>query len=192
MTTPRPMTTPNLAGLLTQRPPTTPVGSTTPRPVSTDTPPTAQDAGSVELTTRVAPDAGTSEPARTSDETSPVQYLRSITVYLPRELHRQAGVTAAGRGTTRTALILEAVNHTYQQLGDALAADDDAPRTPGEGQVLFAVPQARPASPPSVQTTIRITDDQYTALAELVERHATNRSRIIASALRLHLATIGS
>lgn len=191
MTTPRPMTTPNLAGLLTQRPPTTPVVSTTPRPVSTDTPPVVQNAGSAELTTRPAPGADTSEPARTSDETSPVQYLRSITVYLPRELHRQAGVTAAGRGTTRTALILEAVNHTYQQLGDALAADD-APRTPGEGRVLFAVPQARPASPPSVQTTIRITDDQYKALTELVERHATNRSRIIASALRLHLATIVS
>lgn len=191
MTMPRPMTTPNLAGLLTQRPSTTPGSSASPRPVSTDPPPVVQKAGSAELTTPLAPADDAAEPAKASDGTPPLHYLRSVTVYLPRELHHQAGVTAAALGTTRTALILEAVNHTHQQVGGALAADNAA-LNPGEGQALFAVPQARPPSPPSVQTTIRITDDQHTALEELVERHATNRSRIIATALRLHLATIVS
>ena len=191
MTTPRPMNTPNLAGLLTQRPPTTLAGSAPPRPVSADPTSVAVKAGTAELTTPPAPDDDAPEPAQASDETPSPQYLRSITVYLPRELHHQAGVSATARGTTRTALILEAVNHTHQRVGDALAAADTA-LSPGEGQALFAVPQARPASPPSVQTTIRITDDQHTALEELVERHATNRSRLIATALRLHLATITS
>ncbi len=189
MTTPRPMDTPNLAGLLTQRPPATPAGPAAARPASADPASVALKAGTAEPTTPPSADASAPEPARASDETPSLHYLRSITVYLPRELHHQAGVSAAAYGTTRTELILEAVNHTHQQLGDALAADNTA-LSRGEGQTLFVVSQARLTVPPSVQTTIRITDDQYAALEELVERHATNRSRIIATALRLHLATI--
>jgi len=55
-------------------------------------------------------------------------------------------------------------------------------------QDLFAVPQNKATSEPSVQTTIRVTDAQYAAIAALVAEHHTNRSRLVTTALELHLA----
>ncbi len=112
------------------------------------------------------------------------EYLRSIALYLPRTLHQQLGTAAADVGGTRTALILGAINSTHARLGPALAA----PAPTVHRDDLFVVPQNKPNSEPSVQTTIRVTDAQYAAIAALVAEHHTNRSRLIATALELHLA----
>jgi len=55
-------------------------------------------------------------------------------------------------------------------------------------QDLFDIPQARKATEPTVQTTIRVTDSQHHALAELAETHGANRSQLITAALRLYLS----
>ncbi len=111
------------------------------------------------------------------------EYLRSIALYLPRTIHQQLGSAAAELGTTRTALILGAVNSTHEHLGVALTATT----APARSQDLFAVPQNKTSTEPSVQTTIRVTDAQYAAITALVAEHHTNRSRLVTTALQLHL-----
>lgn len=189
---PSPMPTPDLAGIL---------GPSARHLTST---PEAQTSASAE-----APDASTPQQARSIDAKArtskgpstlravakketysvpamPRQYLRPIVVYVPRDLHQLLHAAARERSTTATALTLEAVNATHDRLGDAII---DQQATPAEAKGdLFDIPQARPASQPSVQTTIRVTDAQYQALTELAARLATNRSRMISTAVRLHLS----
>ncbi len=206
MSTPQPMATPNLADLLTKRPtaarrpPKTPAGPPArdhePTPAATpvhDEPertvepnhPAAFETVAVEADPRV--DTAVAEPAQGHDRSPAVgerQYLRSIAIYLPRSVHQQLGLAAAERKTTRTALILGAINTTHESLGRALA-DEVTP--PPSGRELFSVPQDRTTSEPSVQTTIRVTDVQHAAIETLVAENKTNRSRLIATALRLYL-----
>ena len=184
------MATPNLAALLTKKSATLP----TDRGVSSPTPPTEPPAGLADM------EGPTAEP-RPPESPGPVnppvlsgaptasvgdqrEYLRSIALYLPRTLHQQLGSAAAERGATRTALILDAINSTHTRLGPALAA----PTPPVGSDHLFVVPQNKPTPEPSVQTTIRVTDAQYEAITALIAEHHTNRSRLITTALQLHLA----
>ncbi len=110
------------------------------------------------------PTAG--KPISAQDSGDQRQYLRSITIYTPRSVHRTVGLVAGERKTTRTALILAASNATHQQIGEALTSSK---MTAGKRD-LFAVPQSRVATEPSVRTTIRITDSQFDAIENLVSR----------------------
>lgn len=191
--TPSPMPTPDLAGLLRRTPdPPPPVASPEEEPPADlrDEPSGTDDSTSVAAGT--APAQPKRRPPRTAASSKPTlgpgpgrrQYLRSIAVYLPRSVHQQLRAQAAARGTTATALMLEAVNSTHDRLADTLAraqVDEDG------GQNLFDIPQARGVSEPTVQTTIRVTDSQHQALAALAATHDVNRSQLIAAALRLHL-----
>ena len=123
------------------------------------------------------------EPSQTPER----QYLRIKSIYLPRSLHKRLGEQATSRQTTRTALILTAINHTHSQLGSYLATDGES--SGGEGvDDLFDIPQYKKDAEPSVQTTIRITDRQHQAIETLVEKHGTNRSQLVTAALMLYLA----
>ena len=123
-----------------------------------------------------------SEPPQTSGR----QYLRIKSIYLPRSLHQRLGEQAISRNTTRTALILTAINHTHSQLGTYLAT---AGRSSGGGGIddLFDIPQHKKDAEPAVQTTIRITDRQHQAIESLVEKYGTNRSQLVTAALMLYL-----
>ena len=123
------------------------------------------------------------EPSQTPGR----QYLRIKSIYLPRSLHKRLGEQATSRQTTRTALILTAINHTHSQLGSYLATDG---ASSGGGGVddLFDIPQHKKDAEPAVQTTIRITDQQHQAIETLVEKHGTNRSQLVTAALMLYLA----
>ena len=122
------------------------------------------------------------EPSQTSGR----QYLRIKSIYLPRSLHQRLGEQAISRKTTRTALILTAINHTHSQLGSYLAT---AGGSSGAGGVddLFDIPQHKKDAEPAVQTTIRITDRQHQAIETLVEKYGTNRSQLVTAALMLYL-----
>lgn len=195
MSSPQPMATPNLAELLTKKSAKPPSERGVSSPIAVPTLDAAPPAGPdvVEGPTAEQGVAKSSAPAGpqafsvqapTASVGEQREYLRSIALYLPRTLHQQLGAAAADVGGTRTALILGAINSTHARLGPALAA----PAPIVHRDDLFVVPQNKPSSEPSVQTTIRVTDAQYAAITALVAEHHTNRSRLIATALELHLA----
>ena len=184
------MPTPNLAGLLAKpRPvrkvPALPELAVAPQPEATV--PTDHSDSVVPPGVASAENDGqrppTGKPSSARDSGDQRQYLRSITIYTPRSVHRAVGLVAGERKTTRTALILAALNATHQQIGEVLTSGE---ATAGERD-LFAVPQSRVATEPSVQTTIRVTDSQFDAIENLVSEHATNRSRLVAAALQKYL-----
>lgn len=109
-------------------------------------------------------------------------YLQTISISLPRSVHERLGDAAIEQGSTRTALILTAVNATHQTLGAALANESDLAT-----DELFVIPQNRQRAEPTVETTIRVTDSQLGALQKLVADHSTTRSKLITTALLLHL-----
>ena len=114
------------------------------------------------------------------------QYLRIKSIYLPRSLHQRLGQEAISRQTTRTALILTAINNTHSRLGTYIATDGGSF---GGASIndLFDIPQHRKDVEPAVQTTIRITDRQHQAIETLVEKYGTNRSQLVTAALMLYL-----
>ena len=180
-----PMPTPDLGALL-RKPPAKP----TVRPVPDHTP-TDLAPSPATRAPRVTPESPKGASAQRS-ETIPVRsavapparaYRRSIALYLPRSVHRELQVQAVQRGTTATALILAAVNATHEAIGASLMTPD----LPRQSRDLFDVPQERRLEEPQVGTTIRVTDAQYDALAELASRYSANRSAVITAALRLHL-----
>jgi hypothetical protein len=191
MTSPQPMPTPNLAGLLTKPAALKALA----KKETTVGPPPSTDLVTAEGDTRVAPiaeppsqEAGAAAKADhdAADEAAihgRRQYLRSITIYLPRSIHQKVAVQAAARETTHTALILTAINATHPQIGSALT---DHSATAGKRD-LFDIPQERAITEPSVQTTIRVTDSQLRAIEILVSKHETNRSHLISTALQLYL-----
>ena len=112
-------------------------------------------------------------------------YLQSITVYLPRTTAQRLTDAAAAAGMTRTAFILQAVNATHT----SIANSTEAAQVDVDDGDLFAVPQAhRGGKPPSVQTTIRVTDDQLAGLTRLAAQAGINRSRAITACLELYLS----
>jgi hypothetical protein len=203
------MATPDLAGLLRRQPTTTrptPVPVPQERPLAvlrtdptdrnepTPTAPAARPAPSAQpakTELRRGPEAASPAPTRTTRDSAPRggqvperrQYLRSITVYIPRSLHQRLHRAAIARSTTATALMLAAINSTHDRLGEALAVQTE----PADSGSLFDIPQVRAAAEPTVQTTIRITDRQLEAIVALGRTHDINRSLLIATALRLYL-----
>jgi predicted transcriptional regulator len=183
---PRPMPTPDLAGLLAKPLRTArsapapsseqgrPVKTETRAPAAVDTPPRQPD----------PPEEGGADRANRGAKGLTRQYLRTITVYLPRSLHRHLSERAEATDTTRTALMLQAVNATHHNLAELLAKSVAAG---GEDGDLFDIPQKRMAAEPSVQTSIRVTDRQLEALDELATRHTAQRSHLIAAALTAYL-----
>lgn len=122
------------------------------------------------------------EPSQTSGR----QYLRIKSIYLPRSLHQRLGEQAIARNTTRTALILTAINQTHSQLGSYLATAG-GPSDAGGIDDLFDIPQHKKDAEPAVQTTIRVTDRQHQAIEALVDKYDTNRSQLVTAALMLYL-----
>jgi len=216
--TPSPMPTPNLAGLLrkpariTEHPTNEPSSHTKSNvqvePVAeamlVDPPSTrnaalqlAAQTATLTVDSAMKRPRVTEQTAKLTDsmQTAPVrQYLRSIAVYLPRSLHQALRLEAARANTTATALMLAAVNRTYERITEGLALDGS------EGEAtefspssvasrdLFTVPQARRATEPTVQTTIRVTDSQHQVLNTLAAEHGIARSTLLAAALRLYIA----
>jgi hypothetical protein len=206
--TPRPMATPDLAGLLSKPPrpvkilndpipaeippagqPKTPME----RPPEVQPPMEAVGAPTVALAetkarrpVRPKPSPPVQQPDANDGRPAERQYLRSIALYLPRSLYRTVGKHAESHSTTRTAVILTAVNHTHHQLSRELVADSPAARGGGD---LFDIPQERTEKEPSVQTSIRVTDQQLDAMDSLARKLETNRSRLIATALSLYLGS---
>ena len=186
--TPSPMPTPDLAGLLA-KPPRLPNRS---QPVSQPPVEPAHAIAAPGETPAVAPTRvppASTKPrqlkSERSDDSLPRrQYLRSIAVYLPRSTHQAVAQKAEATATTRTALILAAVNATHNDLGAATGDDD---HVDGGGGDLFDIPQRKAPSELTVQTSIRVTDRQLKAIDDLVARYGMNRSRLLTKALKLYL-----
>ena len=203
--TPRPMVTPDLAGLLAKPPRPRPAPA---EPVAdlgdTDTslPPQAgrQATSPTESRAHTSLDPAPTPPqpasaamsrtrrSRTAEppprtETPGREYLRSMPISLPRSLHRRLAERARSDGNTRTAIILTAVNRSHDSIGVAL----NPPPVPS-GNDLFDIPQRGPRKEPSVETTIRVTDRQQSAIEALAETHHVNRSRLICTALEVYLS----
>lgn len=216
----RPMPTPDLANLLKKpRRPAAETNSHTPNPppeaqalhgdaaVKSDaaepqppitTPPQApasaapgpEESASERKRQRPIPTAG-ADIANQPPQTSARQYLRIKSVYLPRSLHQRLGEYATAQKTTRTALILAAVNQTHDRLGSYLATGS-GPSGGAGGNDLFDIPQLKKDAEPAVQTTVRITDRQHQAIETLVAQLGTNRSQLVAAALTLYLREGGT
>ena len=189
--TPSPMPTPDLAGLLA-KPPRLPNRS---RPASEPPVEPAQTAVAAPGETPASAPTTVSpasikprqlKPERTDGSAPRRQYLRSIAVYLPRSTHQAVAKKAEAAGTTRTALILAAVNATHKDLG---AASGDDEHIDGGGDDLFDIPQRKAPSELTVQTSVRVTDRQLKAIDDLVARHGMNRSRLLTKALELYLGS---
>lgn len=204
--TPRPMQTPDLAGLLVKPKrssgpvpaPSTPAepGHTPSTPADVPSDEAAESAETSEAvgddpepmpTRRTSPVAGDRRrgkmPTRpASADVAERQYLQSMAVSLPRSLHLRLADRARQDGITRTSVILTAVNDAHDTLDSALNA---APVD--RGSELFDIPQRRTRKEPSVETTIRVTDRQQTAIEGLANTHGVNRSRVISAALEIYL-----
>ncbi len=204
---PHPMPTPNLAGLLgkprrraQQVSPTANQGA---KPALTGQPAD----GSVSAPSRVLPSSTNAAPvtvvpvqasapeqretAANSTTTAPARslpgrrrYLRSTTIYLPRSLHTEIARQAADRGSTATTLILTAVKSVHQRVADALVSEAKP-----DNNDLFEIPQDRSATELSVQTTMRVTDQQFEALQTLAATLGITRSKLIVTATKLYLAS---
>ena len=209
--TSRPMTTPDLATLLrrprrptAETPPVGPISGEAPV-VQGDTTDGAEHTASATEPPEIPPSErpGADELVRerkqrrpkpageaaVSSAPTPVtgrEYLRTKSIYLPRSLHQRLGEFATARKTTRTALILTAINQTHSQLG-AYLASENASAGGGGREDLFDIPQDKKDTEPAVQTTIRITDRQHQAIETLIEKLGANRSQLVAAALRLYL-----
>jgi hypothetical protein len=205
--TPRPMNTPDLAGILgkPRRRATPPPPVVTEEPVRVSA---GDEAPEADQTVRPADQVDVAAPSgrsvaslsRARDSKSSRQgggertraaeadvvvqededtrrYLRTMTVYLPRSTYRRLQVEAERRQMSRTALLLIAVNEMHDRLPELLA---EAPLPRG---ALFDVPQARaPKVEPNTQTSIRVTDQQLSILEALGKQHGTTRSRVLAAA----------
>jgi len=186
--TPQPMPTPDLGSLL-RTPARAHVAPKTTAPRDSAAAPRAPMLPRKTTMPMVAsaPDPSRPAAALSDSELTPADgkrtYLRSISVYLPRTLHRTLHEEAARRSTTATATMLTAVSATHATLERALP---DSRESVAEG--LFDIPQARQKSAePRVATTIRVTDAQHQALTALTARYGVSRSEVISAALRIHL-----
>ncbi|RIJ77983.1 hypothetical protein D1871_04670 [Nakamurella silvestris] len=186
----RPMQVPKLAGLLAR--PSKPAREVKPEPQVESEPNIAEASAAAADLKADLPEAGVEgkTPAagkkRSTGTKAPAQrqYLRIMTVHLPRSVHRRLGEIADTQITTNTALMLTAVNSTHNRLGEYLPTKA-APDTAND---LFAIPQARPPAEPTVQTTIRVTDAQFDAINNLTVQHGVTRSELITTAVRIHLS----
>lgn len=196
---PSPMPTPDLAGLLRRGPNVVPASVS-----AAATPAQQRESAARSQTPSSKPQASHRNPPPVSKsavqqpiESTPIhplsqrgrrQYLRSITLYLPRSVHQRLKAVALEQDTTSTALILSAVNATHQRVGEALnSRSAGLQAAPDAGPALFEIPQARRANEPAVETTIRVTDAQLGAIKDLAARHETNRSQLITASIRLYL-----
>lgn len=216
--TPRPMSTPDLAGILgrPRRRPVQPPPAVPEAPADSASVEDAVDRDEVHTivpTTRPVASSSRSPRSRTArqsddstggekssnakvvpddpqpDETSdtgyavPRRYIRTISLYLPRSVYQRLVAEAERRQMSRTALLLTAVNEVHDQL-PGLLAEKPAPRGP-----LFDVPQARaPKEEPNTQTSMRVTDQQFTILEALAKQYNTTRSRVLEAAFGAYLS----
>lgn len=202
---PKPMTTPDLAGLIRARPKPS---ATAASPPTVAEPPDQREhqvsalnkspEGAPSPPIRPTTDRRSRQAARPAagprpsvrDALSPsagagrTTYTRSISLYLPRSVHTSLRLQAQARGISRTALILKAVNAHHESLGEWLTPDSDPQ---GAGGGLFAVPQDSRAAEPVMQTALRVTDAQLSALDDLATRFGIRRSHVMVAALRAEL-----
>jgi hypothetical protein len=81
-----------------------------------------------------------------------------------------------------TALILQSLNATHQELGEYFGVQD-----PLSDSDLFSLPDDRAANEPIITSTIRVTDDQLSAMKMLAARYGVPRTKLLATALTVHL-----
>lgn len=194
---PRPMPTPDLAGLLGRpsRPNTQPATQRAVDDVdaaagfrpSAVAPETESQVVQPEVMSDQARNDGRGDVAPTAALPTR-QFRRPRVVYLPRSIFQALAERAQADNTTRTALLLNAVNATHPALAEALVADAAQWSVRAAGD-LFDVPQSRRPAEPTVQTTVRLTDHQLQVLDDLSAQHRTNRSKLLTVALQLYLAT---
>ena len=104
-----------------------------------------------------------------------ILWRRSVGFSIPRDVHIAAMQSAKSTGTTLTAWLLNALNSHHGELEQRLA------RAAEGGGGLFAVPQQQ-TSRPRVQSTMRITDEQYDVMERLADQLNTTRSGLLTAA----------
>lgn len=124
---------------------------------------------------------------RTSDVESilPVQVI----VYLPVSLKDRLRDAARTSGATYTAIALDAIDATHDQLGELLGASQptDAPRREGSLFGVQPVGQAHQDREARVQVSLRTRRRDVDVIDELAGRHGASRSALISAALTAHL-----
>ncbi|WP_153505349.1 hypothetical protein [Cumulibacter manganitolerans] len=173
MTTPLP----DLAGALARKPP-----KAKPQPVAdlakdAPAPPVDRTVARVQTGGGVGPRQPRISRRRKAVEAAPdVVWTRTIGYNLPRDVHARAKERARAEGVTLTTWLLEAVNAHHASLGERLEP------APVSASGLFAIPQHRGERSPATQSTMRVTDQQFTAIEELANQLGTNRSALLAVA----------
>lgn len=168
---------PDLAGALSRvQKPTAPA----PKAASTPTPgpriETVTPAADPPPTDRAAKPR--SKPATTTavgERGTEILWRRSVGFSIPRDVHIAAMQSAKSAGTTLTAWLLNALNSHHGELEQRLA------RAAESGGGLFAVPQHQ-TSRPRVQSTMRVTDEQYDVMERLADQLNTTRSGLLTAA----------
>lgn len=119
------------------------------------------------------------EPA--IEQVREVVWRRSIGFSMPRDVRAAATQQARSEKSTLTAWLLTALNRHHQNLAQRLDQDADV------GGGLFAVPQNQ-VPQPKVQSTMRVTDEQYEAMERLARQLNTTRSGLLTAAAEAELA----
>lgn len=186
---PKPMPTPDLAGLLSrprkvkprteaQRPEPKPEQvQSAPEPVAPT--PSPSPASTPPASTRKVVAAPTSVPAVVDLPLS--TYGRNVTLYMPAAVDRAMRAALDESQMSLTGFILTAVNRNHARLGDWLESDSSQP---GD---LFKITQAATKPGPTARATIRLTEEQLSAVDSLTKRFAVPRTQVLVAAIKAEL-----
>ena len=167
---------PSLRGKL---PRPTPAPATTP---SVDPPETGDSSTPAEPA-----QAEQKKDARPASRATDTVVTKGRVIYLPDHVRDALSTACAAQHKTRTVMILQAVEATYQQLGE-LVAEDRKPRLI-KGALWDSVQTpSRADQPAKRQVFIKLTAQQQAVIDQLViDADARDRSHLIAVALSAHL-----
>ena len=120
-------------------------------------------------------------PIPAGEQGRDVVWRRSVGFSMPRDVRAAATQQARSDDSTLTAWLLTALNRHHRNLENRLNQDT------GDGGELFAVPQSQ-IPQPKVQSTMRVTDEQYDAMERLARQLNTTRSGLLTAAAEAELA----
>lgn len=161
---------PDLASALSKKPPTQSrpaAPEATPKPTALDSPTEERPTPKRNRVSNQKPDVA---------QNAGSAWRRSIGYSMPRDVRIAATQRAQAEDSTLTAWLLNALNRNHRHLADRL--NQDSASNTGD---LFAVPQQQ-TSQPRVQSTMRVTDEQYEAMERLADELNTTRSGILTAA----------
>lgn len=134
------------------------------------------------------PDAETPEPPANASQAADAALTRGRVLYLTDADRDALAMACTQQRKTRTVLVLDAIEATYEQLAD-LVREDLQPKVVHGKLWDSVVTPSRMAQPPKRQVFITPTIEQLRIIDQLVtDTEARDRSHLVSVALRAHLA----